>query len=102
MMRTENRLKKYDEVLPDYMRIPEAEAKLKAGLIGVKKNEKKNYYVRTATPEDADIIAEMAAKYLTHSWDAGEIRKDMEQNPNSRYFVVVRSGKAFPGQAYRG
>ena len=102
MMRTENRIKKYDEVLPDYMRIPEAEAKLKAGLIGVKKNEKKNYYVRTATPEDADIIAEMAAKYLTHSWDADEIRKDMEQNPNSRYFVVVRSGKAFPGQAYRG
>lgn len=102
VMRTENRIKKYEEVLPDYMRIPEAEAKLKAGLIGVKKNEKKNYYVRTATPEDADIIAEMAAKYLTHSWDAGEIRKDMEQNPNSRYFVVVRSGKAFPGQAYRG
>lgn len=102
VMLTENRLKKYDEVLPDYMRIPEAEAKLKAGLIGVKKNEKNNYYVRTATPEDADIIAEMAAKYLTHSWGAGDIRRDMEKNPNSRYFVVVRSGKAFPGQAYRG
>lgn len=102
VLRTENRFKKYDEVLPDYMRIPEAEAKLKAGLIGVKKNEKNNFYVRTATPEDADIIAEMAAKYLTHSWGAGEIRRDMEQNPNSRYFVVVRSGKAFPGQAYRG
>lgn len=102
VLRTENRLKKYDEVLPDYMRIPEAEAKLKAGLIGVKKNEKNNYYVRTATPEDADIIAEMAAKYLTHSWGAGDIRRDMEKNPNSRYFVVVRSGKAFPGQAYRG
>ena len=102
IMQTENRLKKYEEVLPDYMRIPEAEAKLKAGLIGVKKNEKKNYYVRTATPEDADIIAEMAAKYLTHSWGACEIRKDMEQNPNSRYFVVVRSGKALPGQSYRG
>lgn len=101
-MLTENRLKKYDEVLPDYMRIPEAEAKLKAGLIGVKKNEKNNYYVRTATPEDADIIAEMATKYLTHSWGASEIRKDMEKNPNSRYFVVVRSGKALPGQAYRG
>lgn len=102
VLRTENRFKKYDEVLPDYMRIPEAEAKLKAGLIGVKKNEKNSFYVRTATPEDADIIAEMAAKYLTHSWGAGEIRRDMEQNPNSRYFVVVRSGKAFPGQAYRG
>ena len=102
VMLTENRLKKYDEVLPDYMRIPEAEAKLKAGLIGVKKNEKNNYYVRTATPEDADIIAEMATKYLTHSWGASEIRKDMEKNPNSRYFVVVRSGKALPGQAYRG
>lgn len=102
VLRTEKRLKKYDEVLPDYMRIPEAEAKLKAGLIGVKNNEKNNFYVRTATPEDADIIAEMAAKYLTHSWGAGEIRRDMEQNPNSRYFVVVRSGKAFPGQAYRG
>lgn len=102
VLRTENRFKKYDEVLPDYMRIPEAEAKLKAGLIGVKKNEKNNFYVRTATPEDADIIAEMAAKYLTHSWGAGVIRRDMEQNPNSRYFVVVRSGKAFPGQAYRG
>ena len=102
VMQTENRLKKYDEVLPDYMRIPEAEAKLKAGLIGVKKNEKNNYYVRTATPEDADIIAEMATKYLTHSWGASEIRKDMEKNPNSRYFVVVRSGKALPGQAYRG
>lgn len=102
VMLTENRLKKYDEVLPDYMRIPEAEAKLKAGLIGVKKNEKNNYYVRTATPEDADIIAEMATKYLTHSWGASEIRKDIEKNPNSRYFVVVRSGKALPGQAYRG
>ena len=102
VMLTENRLKKYDEVLPDYMRIPEAEAKLKAGLIGVKKNEKNNYYVRTATLEDADIIAEMATKYLTHSWGASEIRKDMEKNPNSRYFVVVRSGKALPGQAYRG
>ena len=102
VLRTENRFKKYDEVLPDYMRIPEAEAKLKAGLIGVKKNEKNIFYVRTATPEDADIIAEMAAKYLTHSWGAGVIRRDMEQNPNSRYFVVVRSGKAFPGQAYRG
>lgn len=102
VLRTENRFKKYDEVLPDYMRIPEAEAKLKAGLIGVKKNEKNNFYVRTATPEDADIIAEMVTKYLTHSWGASEIRKDMEKNPNSRYFVVVRSGKAFPGQAYRG
>ena len=101
-VRSEGRLKEYTEVLPDYMRIPEAEAKLKAGLIGVKKNEKKNYFVRTATPEDADIIAALAAKYLTHSWSAEEIRRDMEKNPKSRYFVVVRSGKAFPGQAYRG
>lgn len=101
-VRSEGRLKEYTEVLPDYMRIPEAEAKLKAGLIGVKKNEKKNYFVRVATPEDADIIAALAAKYLTNSWSAEEIRRDMEKNPKSRYFVVVRSGKAFPGQAYRG
>lgn len=101
-VRSEGRLKKYTEVLPDYMRIPEAEAKLKAGLIGVKKNEKKNFYVMTATPEHADIIAAMAAKYLTHSWSVEEIRWDMEKNPNSRYFVIVRSGKALPGQAYRG
>lgn len=101
IIQTEKRLKKYDEVLPDYMRIPEAEAKLKAGLIGVKKNEKKNYYVRTATPEDANSIAEIAAKYLTHSWSAEEICRDIEKNPNSRYFVVERSGKALPGQAYR-
>lgn len=101
-VRSEGRLKEYTEVLPDYMRIPEAEAKLKAGLIGVKKNEKKNYFVRTATPEDVDIIAALAAKYLTHSWSAEEIRRDMEKNPKSRYFVVVRRGKALPGQAYRG
>lgn len=92
---------RYDMVLPDYMRIPEAESKLKQGLIGVKKDSKSQIYIRRGKPEDSKMIADIEAKYFRHPWSASETFKDMTENPKARYFVIERGGKALPGQFYR-
>ncbi len=97
----EGRRVSYEEVLPDYMRIPEAEAKLKQGLIGVKKESKDHIYVRRGKPEDAKAISQIEAVNFKHAWSEGETLKDMTENPKARYFVLERGGKALPGQSHR-
>lgn len=91
----------YDEVLPEYMRIPEAESKLKKGLIGVKKASKNHVYVRRGKPEDSAKIAEIEGKYFEQPWSAKETLKDISENVRARYFVLERGGKALPGQSRR-
>ena len=88
----------YENLLPNYMRLAEAEQRLREGTLSSKirspqsKDIASEIIFRQATLADAAAITEIEAKTSATPWSRKAIERDIAANENAIVVVAVRSG----------